>query len=287
MDTLSNIFENIIKEFEIEGDIDYEMFERYGDYALSVLRKFLYENNEDYTLNVAWRVIPFPRLKKIWEDWAKFGFVRDEKGLSMICDIMESNTLKVSVLTMLAGHTSTSPDDYYENAWGDYISKLIKQYYRDIATSDETHHSKDPDQLEFNWGQEDGKRKEIEKEGDRINDSYLEGILDEINPKSMSFEKLKETLTDALIEKFLWYYIEDPDSNGHMRISDYGLQPLVDLTSKLRSTDDLSRKVVLVDRMLNVIHQRSDIASWFVKGGSNALAYLSASPSERETEKKE
>ena len=39
--------------------------------------------------------------------------------------------------------------------------------------------------------------------------------------------------------------------------------------------------------MLNVVHQRSDLASWFVKGGSNALADLSASPSEKAATKKE
>ena len=34
------------------------------------------------------------------------------------------------------------------------------------------------------------------------------------------------------------------------------------------------------DRMLNVVHQRSDIAEWFVEGGSRALAQLSGSPAE-------
>jgi hypothetical protein len=32
--------------------------------------------------------------------------------------------------------------------------------------------------------------------------------------------------------------------------------------------------------MLNVVHQRSDIADWFVEGGSSALSQLSSSPTQ-------
>jgi hypothetical protein len=229
-----------------------------------------------------WRLISYPRLKRIWEEWAKFGFVRDEKGLQQIIDVMESNTIKLSVITMLTGHTPENPDEYYEDAWGEYVEKVIKQYYRDEAKKDERHHSKDPDQLEFNWGKEDGKRKEVEV--DRIDNPFLVDILDGIEIKLISFEELKKHLMDKLQRQFFYYYIEDPES-GQMRISDYGLKPLVDLTSELRETHNTSRKVVIIDKMLNVVHQRSDLASWYVRGGSNALADLSASPSERENEK--
>jgi hypothetical protein len=32
--------------------------------------------------------------------------------------------------------------------------------------------------------------------------------------------------------------------------------------------------------MLNVVHPRSDMASWFIEGGSHALAQLSGSPTQ-------
>jgi len=281
MKSLKRIYEAVLKEFTKDGEVDYEMWERYQNYTLRILQLFLEQNNDDYTVNMPWKLIPYPRLKKIWEDWAKFGFVRDEKGLESICDVMESNTLKISVITMLAGHTPDSPDEYYEDAWGEHIVGVIQKFYQNQERPEDPHHSNDPDQLEFNWGHPDGKRKEIVKNDvETTDDPYLESLLSEVDPKSVSFEDLKKMLMDELIEKFLWYYIDDP-AIGQPRLSDYGLKPLVDLTSELRSAYDSAQKVVIVDKMLNVVHQRSDLASWYVRGGSNALSDLSASPSER------
>ena len=283
MKKLSKLFEGILREFTKDGDVDYEMYERYQNYTLRILQLFLEQNNEDYTINMSWKLIPYPRLKKIWEDWSKFGFVRDEKGLEAICDVMESNTLKISVITMLAGHTPDSPDEYYEDAFSYHVEGVIQKFYQNQQKPEDNHTSNDPNQLEFNWGQEDGKRKEIVKNNvETIDDPYLENLLAEIDPKSVSYEELKKMLMDELIEKFLSYYIEDP-AIGQPRLSDYRLQPLVNLTSQLRSTYDSSEKVVIVDKMLNVAHQRSDLASWYVRGGSKALSNLSSSPSEKET----
>jgi len=198
---------------------------------------------------------------------------------------MESNTLKISVITMLAGHTSDSPDDYYEDAFGYHIEGVIQKFYQNQPRPEDNYHSNDPNQLEFNWGHPDGKKKEPVKKSNVqiIDDPYLENLLIDVDPKSVSYEDLKKMLMDELINKFLWYYIDDP-AIGQPRLSDYGLKPLVDLTSQLRSTYDSAEKVVIVDKMLNVVHQRSDLASWYVRGGSNALSDLSSSPSERETQ---
>jgi hypothetical protein len=65
-------------------------------------------------------------------------------------------------------------------------------------------------------------------------------------------------------------------------MSDYGLEPLLKLLYDLMRTDVPEQELVLIDRMLNVVHMRSDIASWFVEGGSRSLSQLSASPSEKE-----
>jgi GNAT superfamily N-acetyltransferase len=74
-----------------------------------------------------WTLIPAARLKKIWNDYAKLGFVRDEKGIDQIASIVIQNVYKIDVNTTLTGHTSTSPtgfanslleerlpDDYFE-----------------------------------------------------------------------------------------------------------------------------------------------------------------------------
>lgn len=282
---LAKIYKKVLREFERDGDVDHEVWDRYDYFISRVLQLFWEENNEDYTHNMGWKLVPFNRLKRIWEEWAKFGFVRDEKGLEYISDIMVSNTIKISVLTMLAGHTSESPDDYYEDAWGDHIREYIKSYmrFKHEPDGEEQYVSRDPNQLEVDW---DNKNGQYSKKNSRdldtvenINNPFLDTMMvqvDEVGPNGM-YDKIMEELQG----RFIWYYIEDPKI-GQARISDYGLKPLIDLTSQLRSAYDSSSKVVIIDKMLNVVHQRSDMASWFVEGGSRALADLSASPSERE-----
>lgn len=62
---------------------------------------------------------------------------------------------------------------------------------------------------------------------------------------------------------------------GGWRISDYGIEPLFKLAALLTETNDPMQKLAVVDRMLNVVHPRSDLASWFVEGGSRTLLQLS------------
>ena len=63
--------------------------------------------------------------------------------------------------------------------------------------------------------------------------------------------------------------------DGQWRLSDYGLKPLHKLLAQLRKEFNPSKKLPILDKILNVVHQRSDIASWFVEGGSAALSQLS------------
>lgn len=62
---------------------------------------------------------------------------------------------------------------------------------------------------------------------------------------------------------------------GGWRISDYGIGPLFKLAALLTETHDPMQKLAVVDRMLNVVHPRSDLASWFVEGGWRTLTELS------------
>ena len=57
-------------------------------------------------------------------------------------------------------------------------------------------------------------------------------------------------------------------------ISDYGLPKLNDLGYKLSFAKTAEEQLLLVDRMLNVIHQRGDLAALFVEGGTSSLDFL-------------
>lgn len=245
-----------LREVYDDDDITYSYFEKKDEIKDNLLGDFLYHNNPDFTKHVPWRVIPYPRLKKIWEDYMRYNFVRDEQGLDMIVNLMINNTTKVAVFTELAGHTSSSPDDDYEEYFGRFIDDQLTCIFEKSTETSECNTTIHPYIKEF------------------VEEKY--------NPESMDLSDIRGMLMDELTGKFFDYYMDDPEGKMGGFISDYGLKPLEDLLSELLRAKEDSEKVMLVDRMLNVVHQRSDIANWFVEGGSRALAQLSGSPSEVE-----
>jgi len=96
----------------------------------------------------------------------------------------------------------------------------------------------------------------------------------------MDREDIRGMLYDAMKERFYDYYQNDPEGKMGGFISDYGLKPLEDLLVELLRASTPEEKLLIIDRMLNVVHQRSDIADWFVEGGSHALGQLSGSPTQ-------
>ena len=68
-----------------------------------------------------------------------------------------------------------------------------------------------------------------------------------------------------ILEK--WY---DSDISNVL-ISDYGLEPLLKLAYEALATTVPEEHVLILNRMLMVWHQRSDLSELFVKGGSDML----------------
>jgi hypothetical protein len=65
------------------------------------------------------------------------------------------------------------------------------------------------------------------------------------------------------------------DENGAWRISDYAMDKLRQLANDILQSDKAEEKLLLIDQILNIVHQRSDLAKWFVQGGRSALDQLS------------
>ncbi len=259
-----------------DDDIAYSYFEKKDVIKDDLLNDFLYHNNADFTKHVPWRVIPYPRLKKIWEDYMRYGFVRDEQGLDMIVNLMINNTIKVGVFTELAEHTNSGPDDDYEEYFGKFIDdQLICIFEKPI----------DKNQLKIPFDDpKKGYEKSIEtsKCNTTIHPYVKEFVEEKYNPDNMDLSDIRGILMDELTGKFFDYYMSDPEGKMGGFVSDYGLRPLEELLNELLRAKEDSEKIMLVDRMLNVVHQRSDIANWFVEGGSRALEQLSGNPSEVE-----
>jgi hypothetical protein len=63
-------------------------------------------------------------------------------------------------------------------------------------------------------------------------------------------------------------------ANGQLLVSDYGLEPLLNLAYELHSLTDPSEILVCINKILDVTHQRSDLAELFVYGGSKELDFI-------------
>jgi hypothetical protein len=176
----------------------YEWMEQADEVAANVANEFYKQPDKKQS----WRLVPAPRIIKIWKDFAKFGFVRDEKGLDQIAQIMIENTQKLHANTIFMEHEEMSAESYAEGL--------------------ELNHNYDPE------------------------------LYDEKFPQHVE------------------------DEHGQWRISDVALAPLVKDSMQLMAESDPTRKLLIIDRMLNRIHARSDIAALFIEGGTQTLNQMFA-----------
>jgi hypothetical protein len=269
----------LLKEinYNRDEDIDYSQFEREDEIKREMFDDFLYHNTPDFTKHVPWTVIPFPRLKKIWEDFMTYGSVRDTRGLEMIEEIMIDNTTKVSIFTNLAGHTQWGDQEAIDDNIGYWVKEQINCLFKPQKV--------DTNQLEIPFG--NPRKKYIKKEPvpdpEPCNTTvhpFVQAFYDDNYDEDITREKFYNLLFEEMTGKFFDYYMNDPEGKMGGFISDYGLRPLEELLVQLLRAGTPEEKLLLIDRMLNVVHQRSDIADWFVEGGSHALAQLSGSPTE-------
>jgi hypothetical protein len=146
-----------------------------------------------------WQPIPLAHIKPLWEDFMKYGFVRNGKAVERLADNIIKKITIIHANTYLAGHTSQDP------------------------------------------------RGDIEE-----------------------LEEMDEKTYDNFQDKLANYIY---DGHGQYRISDYAMDDLETLATQM--TDATGEELILlIDRVLNITHQRSDLAAMFVEGGRNALDEL-------------
>lgn len=269
---MKNIYKIIKEEYrkfirEAYGEDDF--FDKEDEIKREIFQDFLYKNNENFTKNAPWTVVPFARLKKIWEDYMTMGHVRDIRGLEMIEDIMINNTFKIMEFTALAGHTQWGDDEAFEDNIGYFVNEQL-----DCIVQGE---KVDTNQLELPFDNPQSgyvKKEPIEDPCKTTVHPYIQSYIEENSLENLNRNELYDKLFQELKEKFWDYYIEDPQSR-QAYITDFAFKPLETLIGQLFRTTNPEEKVIILDKMLNVVHQRSDIAAWFVEGGSSALSQLS------------
>ncbi len=84
------------------------------------------------------------------------------------------------------------------------------------------------------------------------------------------FEKASNELEE--LGFYDWAILPD----GSSAWSDYGLEPLMELLKELEDVETPEEKIVVINKIMNVVHQRGDLASAFIQGGYNSLTSISS-----------
>jgi len=92
------------------------------------------------------------------------------------------------------------------------------------------------------------------------------------DPREELLSNYEIEFTDDEWDKFLSEFLTD--EHGRDLLSDYGLKPLQSLAIKLLKANGVEEKLQIVDRMLNVVHQRNDLAAIFIEGGTKTLTKI-------------
>lgn len=165
--------------------------------------------------------------------------------------LLLENIAKLEVLTSLAGHTNDFPfDEFYDTF--DYSEEIETRQYN-LFTGDLDNETIDGEFTK--WAKE-----KFKETGDK---DYL---------KRYDFGSAYEFLDEV-------YNMDDVlplFSNGQWVLSDYGLEPLFRLGEEIIRQEDPNEIIVTINKILDVAHQRSDLAELFIEGGSKSLDYISA-----------
>lgn len=249
----------VLKENDEAAHSYWDAFDKIKE---ELVQDFLYDNNENFTKELQWSHVQFPRLKKIWEDYMKLGYVRDVKSLEMIERIMIRNTLLIDVLTNFSGHVDVREGDkYLEEQLIEYVEEQITCFHNQ-------QNPVDTNQYQMDFENPDNNKTASPHAPCDVN-PYINIVISEQVEDGKALTDVKDVLFDDLMDKFLSNYFAQGE------LSDYGLRPLQNLATELYGENDPNEKVVIIDKMLNVVHQRSDLASWFIQGGIDTLSALS------------
>jgi hypothetical protein len=154
-------------------------------------------------------------------------------------ELLLHNIAKLYILTQIHGHSSHFPFDTFYDVF-DYNFKTEKEHNGEFSR----------------WAKKMNKINNAEE----YTKLYNWGAAYEFMDKVYDIDNLTPQFT-----------------NGHYVLSDYATEPLMKLGTELAKTDSPEEIIVLINRILDVTHQRSDIAEIFIEGGSESLELISNS----------
>lgn len=214
----------------------YDYLEKYDEYT--VLRMVI--NNQNL-----WTPLIQPAMyQQALNEFTKFGRIEKfpAKYIHQWMGVIMKNTAILRAITSIAGHDIGYPTSQIIDACFN-SEEEFEQYKQGLNHKGEF----SPD---FGWM---GQEEEDFNEEDEVSDNeaacqYLED--------NGYFERM--TLPD-----------------GSSAWSDYGIQPLEKIILEYSDTLGAEQVLVLINRALDVTHQRGDLASAFIEGGAETLSQIS------------
>ena len=100
-----------------------------------------------------------------------------------------------------------------------------------------------------------------------------EEVVDFAEDMGVDLEPDFDSCSEWLEEQGLYDWMQMPD--GSDAWSDFGLEPLWNIIKEYDESLPPEKVLVLVNKALDVYHQRGDMASMFIQGGSKALSAIS------------
>lgn len=97
----------------------------------------------------------------------------------------------------------------------------------------------------------------------------FEDVFGEKYEGNYDYEDLSEFLEN--IGYYDWAVLPD----GSDAISDFGIQPIGKILEELSPTSTPEDKLLIINRCLDVIHCRGDLASTFIQGGRSTCSAIS------------
>lgn len=248
----------LIQIFESEfSDEQYNAFDKWDTEYREEIRNHLYDIINGVKKQ-PWKVISFELIKRIWMEYAQYKIIRFEKmerKLEQMATLVVTNIVKLYVNTVLSGHTNFSiKDEVYE---GGFCFKEKSQNEEQQQEQDTEIKEADPTLFPVQYIPPEVKY----KAGDYDSEKDCELL-------PFTEEEYQERSED---------YIYD-ENWGQWRISDCAMQPLIELANSLLLSTEAEERLILIDKVFNVVHPRGDIASLFIKGGSRALSELADNP---------
>lgn len=259
-----------------------------SSYEESPFYEYLEEYNESYVLNrfaenphgkQDWGVLINPSMyEKALQEFTRYGHFQrfPTKYIYQWMGIIMKNTAILIANTNLAGHASgfnyEAVFDFIESYYGDRDAFLDgdEKIWVEISENEIMSFISD-DEVKFPIKEENG----IHKDGQiqtAINDINQDNYQYRIESKDGRYY-LVSSMFDFLNDIGLYDWMVMPD--GSDAWSDFGLEPLMEIINEYNSDLSPEKVIVIVNKALDVYHQRGDMASIFVEGGTEALSQIS------------